>query len=66
MPNNSLSPQNKRRIMNKKVYIKPELTEEDLVVETPMLTSSFELNEEGGNEGSLSNDRRGDWGNLWD
>ena len=65
MPNNSLSLQNKRRIMNKKVYIQPELTVEELFIETPMLTSSFELNEEGGNEESLSNDRRGDWGNLW-
>ncbi len=31
-----------------------------------MIATSFGFNEEGGNEGSLSNDRRGSWGNLWD
>ena len=52
--------------MNKKAYIKPELTVEEMIIETPMLTSSFTFEEEGGNEESLSNDRRGDWGNLWE
>lgn len=65
MPNNSLSPQNKRRIMNKKVYTKPELAVEEVKIETLMLTDSLILNEEGGKEEALSTGRRGTWGNLW-
>ncbi len=54
--------------MEKKKYIKPEIevAEVELV---EMLATSFELNEDGGNDGSLSNSyrpgRRGEWGNLW-
>ena len=51
----------------KKQYIKPELMVE--VLETvEMIATSFALNEEGGNEESLSTgrgNRRGQWGNLW-
>ena len=51
-------------IMNKKAYITPtvEITEIETVA---MLAASLVLNEEGGNESSLSNDRRGKWGDLW-
>ena len=53
--------------MEKKEYIKPELMVE--VLETvEMIATSFALNEEGGNEESLSTgrgNRRGQWGNLW-
>ena len=54
--------------MNKKEYIKPEIevAEVELV---EMFATSFELNEDSGNDGSLSNSyrpgRRGEWGNLW-
>lgn len=51
--------------MDKKVYVRPEMVVEELIVESSMLTGSLGINEEGGNEGSLSNDRRGSWGNLW-
>ena len=55
--------------MEKKEYIKPEIEVVEMAVEAPMLTSSFVFNEEGGNEGSLSNGyrpgRRGQWGDLW-
>ena len=55
--------------MEKKIYIKPEMTVEELAIETLMLTGSLVFNEEGGNEESLSNsyrpNRRGKWGNLW-
>lgn len=55
--------------MNKKAYIKPEMAVEELVIETLMLTGSFEINDEGGIEESLSNsyrpERRGKWGDLW-
>ena len=32
--------------MNKKAYIKPEMQVEELVIETLMLTGSFEINDE--------------------
>jgi hypothetical protein len=55
--------------MEKKTYIKPEMEVLELEVETPMLTTSFEFNEDGGNDESLVNSyrpgRRGQWGNLW-
>ena len=55
--------------MEKKIYIKPEMTVEELAIETLMLTGSLVFNEEGGNEESLNNsyrpNRRGKWGNLW-
>ena len=55
--------------MEKKIYIKPEMTVEELAIETLMLTGSLVFNEEGGNEESLSNsyrpNRRGKWGKLW-
>ena len=41
---------------------------EELVIETPMLTGSFDIKDEGGIEESLSTgrgNRRGKWGNLW-
>lgn len=54
--------------MNKKKYIKPEIEVADVEL-VEMLATSFELNEEGGNDGSLSNSyrpgRRGKWGDLW-
>lgn len=51
--------------MDKKAYITPAM--EVMNMETVnMFAGSFGFNEEGGNEGSLSNDRRGSWGNLWD
>ena len=55
--------------MEKKKYIKPEMEVMELEVEILMLTTSFELNEEGGNDDSLANGydstRRGQWGDLW-
>ncbi len=55
--------------MEKKTYIKPEMEVLELEVETPMLTTSFEFNEDGGTDDSLANsyrpNRRGQWGNLW-
>lgn len=55
--------------MEKKTYIKPEMEVLELEVETPMLTTSFEFNEDGGTDESLVNSyrpgRRGQWGNLW-
>jgi hypothetical protein len=51
--------------MDKKEYIKPEIVVEELEFETLMMTDSFVLNEEGGNEESLSTGRRGKWGDLW-
>ena len=55
--------------MDKKTYIRPEMAIEELVIETPMLTGSFDIKDEGGIEESLSNGyrpgRRGEWGNLW-
>jgi hypothetical protein len=55
--------------MDKKKYIKPEIVVEEVEFETLMLTDSFVLNDEGGNEESLSNsyrpNRRGTWGDLW-
>ena len=54
--------------MEKKEYIKPEIEVVNLEV-VEMIATSFGLNEEGGNEGSLSNSmrpgRRGQWGDLW-
>ena len=51
--------------MEKKAYIAPQI--EVLEIESvEMMATSFELKEEGGNEESLSNGRRGSWGNLWD
>ncbi|MBQ4083800.1 MAG: hypothetical protein IJC77_06035 [Bacteroidaceae bacterium] len=52
--------------MNKKAYIKPELMVEELATESLMLVASMSLNEEGGEEQSLTNGRRGSWGNLWE
>ena len=54
--------------MEKKKYIAPEM--EIMDIETvEMIASSLLLNENGGNEESLSNryrsGRRGTWGNLW-
>ena len=51
--------------MEKKEYIKPTIEIEDLVIETPMLAGSFDIKDEGGIEESLSNGRRGKWGDLW-
>lgn len=50
--------------MDKK-YIKPEIIVEELAAETFMFTGSLEINDEGGNEESLSTGRRGKWGDLW-
>ena len=54
--------------MEKKTYIKPEIE----VVETElteMLALSFEIKEDGGDDGSLATgrrpERRGKWGDLW-
>ena len=54
--------------MDKKTYIRPEMAIEELVIETPMLTGSFDIKDEGGIEESLSTgrgNRRGKWGDLW-
>ena len=54
--------------MEKKEYIKPEIevVEAEMV---EMIATSFELKNEYGDDGSLSNSyrpgRRGEWGNLW-
>ena len=50
--------------MEKETYIAPQM--EVLEIESiEMMATSLVFNEEGGNEESLSNGRRGQWGNLW-
>ena len=50
--------------MEKKIYIKPEI--EVIEIESvEMMATSLVFNEEGGKEESLSNGRRGKWGDLW-
>ena len=51
--------------MEKKAYIAPQM-EVTEIESVKMMATSLVFNEEGGNEESLSNDRRGSWGNLWD
>lgn len=57
---------NQKRIM-KKEYIKPEIVVEEFVSEIYMQsTSDDEIGQKPGEGIPLSNDRRGEWGNLWD
>ena len=50
--------------MEKETYIAPQI--EVLEIESvEMMATSLVFNEEGGNEESLSNGRRGKWGDLW-
>ena len=53
--------------MEKKTYIAPAVMVEVLETETLMLTASsgMEMYDEGGEEQSLGNRRRGTWGNFW-
>lgn len=49
----------------KKEYIAPFAVEVEITAEN-LLISSFPVKEEEGDAGEAwSNDRRGDWGNLW-
>ena len=50
--------------MEKKEYIKPEIEVVNLEV-VEMIATSLQFNETGGKEESLSNGRRGKWGDLW-
>ncbi len=51
----------------KQNYIKPEMTVEEIAVES-MLAASTDRIPVGGNEikPSAAHERRGDWGNLWE
>ena len=50
--------------MEKETYIAPQM--EVIEIESvEMMATSLVFNEEGGNEESLSNGRRGKWGDLW-
>jgi len=51
--------------MDKKVYVKPEIEVQGFVSDVLMQSASWALNEEGGEEQSLTNGRRGTWGDLW-
>ena len=52
--------------MEKKIYIKPEVTVEEIAVES-MLAASTDRIPVGGSEikPSAVRGRRGEWGNLW-
>lgn len=59
-------------IMEKKAYIAPQMEFVDIEPTTIIATSNpggpnigIVGGEENGGEEILSNDRRGDWGNLW-
>lgn len=49
----------------KKTYITPEMEVMNIETVEMIATSTMNLNDEGGEEQSLSNGRRGTWGNLW-
>ena len=53
--------------MNKKTYMTPEVEVTEFASQVLMSAASQlnTLNDEGGEEQSLGNDRRGTWGNLW-
>lgn len=58
----------KTRMIMKKEYIKPEIIVEEIIYETPMLSSSFIPGEPGDGFEFGANkrqDRRGTWGDLW-
>ena len=50
----------------KKEYIKPEMVVEEILLESMMMSNSQTVNPDGPGKPPRSNQRRGDWGNLWD
>ena len=54
-----------KRIM-KKEYIKPEMVVEEILLESMMMSNSQTVNPGGPGKPPRSNERRGDWGNLWE
>ena len=52
--------------MNKKVYIKPELTVEEFIAEPLMLIASNGTEYDTTEDIQRTSSRRGSWGNLWD
>lgn len=51
--------------MDRKVYIKPSVQIEDIVVEA-MLAASITVGEDVDVMETDANERRGSWGNLWE
>lgn len=48
----------------KKTYIAPEMSVEEILVETMLAASTMTITND--EVDAASNDRRGGWGNLWD
>ena len=61
----------KNRMIMKKEYIKPEMALEEMLLEGLLAVSAgtdvpWNPDEDGEGGDALSNNRRGNWGNLWD